>query len=105
MTDWEERRRTAFKIICSSITGDILDKVANLLEQEDVYNIWKELKKEDRAANPVYRKDQLKDFWKVKWDPQRETLQALVNRLQSYRKRLQGHKEAPSEENVLTRLY
>ena len=105
MADWEERRRTAFKIICSSITGDILDKVANLLEQEDVYNIWKELKKEDRAANPVYRKDQLEDFWKVKWDPQRETLQALVNRLQSYRKRLQGHKEAPSEENVLTRLY
>ena len=105
MADWEERRRTAFKIICSSITGDILDKVAHLLEQEDVYNIWKELKKEDRAANPVYRKDQLEDFWKVKWDPEKETLQALVNRLQSYRKRLQSHKEAPSEENVLTRLY
>jgi Reverse transcriptase (RNA-dependent DNA polymerase)/GAG-pre-integrase domain len=105
MADWEERRRTAFKIICSSISGEILDKVAHLLEQEDVYNIWKELKKEDRAANPVYRKDQLEDFWKVKWDPQKETLQALVNRLQSYRKKLLGHKEAPSEENVLTRLY
>jgi len=44
------------------ISGEILDKVAHLLEQEDVYNIWKELKKEDRAANLVYRKNQLDDF-------------------------------------------
>ena len=39
MADWEERRRIAFKIICSSITGEILDKVAHLLEQEDCWNI------------------------------------------------------------------
>jgi hypothetical protein len=105
LEDYNKRKTIAMQIINMSLYSMHHHLVVPFATERDPEGAYDELRKLDRANDPIWVQDITEQYRKEVFDPTRQTLQEFVSILRDYSSKLSGSNRPINNTDILDRIY